>query len=283
VVKRADYLGATATAEKPDPHRTSGAAQPLTNVFVVMPAYNAGATVERVFERIPVEVRRRVSRYVVVDDGSIDGTRAALARVARGLPGLVVLTHESNRGYGAAEKTLLRYALDEGADAAVLLHADGQYSPEKIPDLLRPLDSGEADVAQGSRMLHGHPLRGGMPLYKYVANRCLTALENYAFGLHMAEYHSGFLVYTRRFLEGIPFERLSDGFEFDLDMLVMASLGGYRTVEVPIPTIYADEVSHLRPVRYGLDVLAVIRRYRDGHYVRLLLSSLSGEAEGDDA
>jgi glycosyltransferase involved in cell wall biosynthesis len=124
----------------------------VQRVFVVMPAYNAGATVEQVFARIPAAARGRIERYVVVNDGSTDDTEAALGRLLESFPSLVILHHPDNRGYGAAEKTLLDYVVAEGADLAVLLHADGQYSPEKIPDLLAPFDREEADIVQGSRM-----------------------------------------------------------------------------------------------------------------------------------
>jgi glycosyltransferase involved in cell wall biosynthesis len=238
----------------------------LESVFVLMPAYNAGATIERVFARIPPETRRRIRRYVAVDDGSTDDTAAALARLQGEFPNLVALRHETNRGYGEAEKTLLRYALREGAGAGVLLHSDGQYSPEKIPELLDPLDRDSADLVQGSRMLGGGALRGGMPFYKFVANKALTAIENWAFGLKLAEYHSGYMLYSRKTLETIPFEKLSGSFDFDLEMIVLARVKGLRIAEIAIPTIYAGEKSHLRPVRYGLDVLKVVRDYRRGKY-----------------
>src|SRR3954462_8949385 len=121
------------------------------NVFVLMPAYNAGRTIEKVFARIPIEARERIRRYVVVNDGSKDDTSEALARLSREFPGLVALDHGVNRGYGEAIKTLLRYANAEQADAGVVVHADGQYSPEKIIELLGPIDRGEADIVQGSR------------------------------------------------------------------------------------------------------------------------------------
>jgi glycosyltransferase involved in cell wall biosynthesis len=235
------------------------------NVFVLVPAYNAGATVEKVFDRIPAEARERVKHFVAVDDGSKDETAEALDRVRRKFPNLTVLTHATNRGYGEAEKTLLRFALENGVDVGILLHSDGQYSPEKIPELLRPFDQDEADLVQGSRMLGG-ALRGGMPLYKFLANKSLTALENWAFGMHLAEYHSGYMLYSGKALKTIPFEKLSNSFDFDLEMLVLARVKGLRIAEVAIPTIYAGEKSHLNPVRYGFDVLSVVRDYRRGRY-----------------
>jgi glycosyltransferase involved in cell wall biosynthesis len=238
----------------------------LDNIFIIMPAYNAGKTIERVFARIPAEVKQRITRYVVVNDGSSDNTEEALSRLKKDYPDLVVLRHEKNRGYGAAEKTLLSYAVKEGANVAILLHSDGQYSPEKIPDLLKPFDLGRADIVQGSRLLGKGALKGGMPFYKFIANKTLTFIENLAFGMKMAEYHSGYMLYSRKALLKIPFHRLSDSFDFDLEMLVMAKIKGLRILELPIPTIYADEVSHLDPVKYGFAVLAVVRKYLKGDY-----------------
>jgi glycosyltransferase involved in cell wall biosynthesis len=238
----------------------------VDRVFIVMPAYNAGKTIERVFERIPGPVRSRVERYVVVNDGSKDDTQEAIHRLQSKIDGLVPLRHEVNRGYGAAEKTLLNYAVREGANVAILLHSDGQYSPEKIPDLLALFDKNQADIAMGSRMLSGGALAGRMPLYKFVANKTLTAIENWAFQLNMAEYHSGFMVYSRRALEAIPFNKLSDSFDFDLEMIVMAKVKNLRIREIAIPTIYADEVSHLKPIQYGLNVLNVVWDYKRGKY-----------------
>ena len=242
----------------------------MKKVFMIVPAYNAGDTVEHVFERVPAKVAERIDRYVVVNDGSTDHTAETLARLAGTIPKLVVLTHEENRGYGAAEKTLLDYALAEGADVAAMVHADGQYSPESLPDILAPLERDEADLVQGSRMRGEGALKGGMPYYKYVANRALTGIENMAFGLGLAEYHSGYMAYSRPFLERVAYDRFSDSFDFDLEMIVASRVLDARLREVPIPTIYAGEVSHLDPIRYGLDVLAVVVRYLRGGYHKML-------------
>jgi glycosyltransferase involved in cell wall biosynthesis len=238
----------------------------VENVFVLMPAYNAGATIEQVFARVPAEARQRIRRYVVVNDGSTDDTAAALARLLNEFSNLVVLTHSTNMGYGEAEKTLLRYALREGADVGIVLHSDGQYSPEKIVELLDPFDRDAADLVQGSRVLGGGALRGGMPLYKFIANKTLTAIENWAFGMNLAEYHSGYMLYSRKALETISFGKLSGSFDFDLEMIVLARVKGLRIAEIPIPTIYAGEKSHLNPIRYGLDVLSVVWDYKRGKY-----------------
>lgn len=238
----------------------------VDNVFVLMPAYNAGATIEKVFARIPPEARARIRRYVAVNDGSKDDTAAALTRLQQQFSNLVVLNHPTNRGYGEAEKALLRYALEQGVDVGILLHSDGQYSPEKIPELLEPFDRDTADLVQGSRMLGGGALRGGMPFYKFASNKALTAIENWAFGMKLAEYHSGYMVYSRRALEMIPFEKLSGSFDFDLEMIVLARVKNLRIAEIAIPTIYAGEKSHLNPIKYGLDVLSVVWAYKRGRY-----------------
>lgn len=238
-------------------------------VFVLIPAYNAASTLPSVFGRIPPEARARMERYVVVNDGSRDETSAVVRRLQRDWPGLELLEHPVNRGYGEALKTLLRFALREGAGVAIVLHADGQYSPERIPAILELFDRDEADIVQGSRMAAGGNAFGTMPLYKFIANKCLTALENAVIGLGLAEYHSGYMCYNRRALETIPFERLASSFDFDLEMLVMARVKGLRVREITIPTIYAGEKSHLNPIRYGFDVLGVVWRYRRGHYHRL--------------
>jgi glycosyltransferase involved in cell wall biosynthesis len=234
---------------------------------IVMPAYNAGKTIEQVFARIPPAVHPHVVHYVVVNDGSTDDTAAVLQRLLPRFPNLVVLDHGVNRGYGVAEKTLLRYAVRTEAEVVILLHADGQYAPEQIPRLIEPFETEQADIVQGSRMMEGRAaLHGGMPLYKYAANRTLTAIENLTFGLHLAEYHSGYMLYAQRALQTIPFEKLSDNFCFDQEMLIMARVKGLKIVQRPIPTHYGDEVSHLRPVRYGLNVLALVWTYMQGYY-----------------
>ena len=232
-----------------------------------MPAYNAGKTIESVFQRIPPAVRPQIAHYVVVNDGSTDDTSEALGRLQNHFPNFVVLNHHVNRGYGAAEKTLLRHAVSTDAEVVVLLHSDGQYAPEEIPRLVQPFEAEGAEIVQGSRMIGGRSaLRGGMPLYKYVSNRFLTGVENLAFGMKMAEYHSGYMLYSKRALQEIPFEKLSDNFCFDQEMLVMAKIKGLKIVQLPIPTHYGVEVSHLKPIRYGLNVLSLVLAYKLGHY-----------------
>ncbi len=241
-----------------------------SGIFIIMPAYNAGETVAKVFARIPADFKEKVERFVVVDDGSTDNTSAALSLLSRDFSNLTVLKHDINRGYGAAQKTLLSHALSRGARIVVGLHADGQYSPEKLPEIIAPLETREADLVQGSRMLKGGALRGGMPFYKYIGNKMLTALENASFGIRLAEYHSGYMAYSRKLLLRVPFDRLSNSFDFDLDMIVCTKILGLPIREIAIPTIYAGEKSHLNSFKYGFDVLAVVLKYRRGYYHELL-------------
>ncbi len=243
--------------------------QPIDkNIAIMMPAYNAGKTIEGVFKRIPNELHASILHYIVVNDGSTDNTPEALGRLQVRYPNLVVIDHKINLGYGAAEKTLLRFAATTEAKIFVVLHADGQYAPEELPQLIKPLVEERADIVQGSRMADGglRALKGAMPFYKYVANRALSAIENFAFEMQLAEYHSGYMLYSKRALREIPFEKLSDSFCFDQEMLVMGKIKGLSIVEVPIPTFYGDEVSHLKPIQYGCSVLAIVWEYKRGHY-----------------
>jgi glycosyltransferase involved in cell wall biosynthesis len=232
-------------------------------VVVVMPAYNAGKTIESVFERLPKEALGRISEYVIVNDGSKDDTQEKAQEIGKKY-NVKILKHDPNRGYGAAQKTGFAQALADGADIAILLHSDGQYAPELVLEMIRPIEEGRADAVGGSRILGGKALEGGMPLHKYYGNIFLTWLENIVFGLKLSTYHSGYKAYSRRALEGIPFRGYSDKFHFDSEMLVGCKRGHFKVVEIPIPTRYAGEKSYLNPVTYGLSVLGVIFRYLAG-------------------
>ena len=234
-------------------------------IVIVMPAYNAARTIEGVFKRIPKKILKKVYRFIVVNDGSKDETLKAVTKLKK-LYKIDLLDHVKNKGYGRAQKTGFKHALKLNADIAVLLHSDGQYSPEVMDKLLRPLEKGNADVVQGSRILGGGSLQGGMPVHKYIGNRVLTLMENIAYGMSMAEYHSGYMLYSRKALQTIPFEKLSDKFHFDGEMLLVAKKKNLRIKEIPIPTRYADEKSHLDPVKYGFEVMKTIINYWRGKY-----------------
>ncbi|MDQ6794372.1 MAG: glycosyltransferase family 2 protein [Chloroflexota bacterium] len=227
-----------------------------TSVIVVMPAYNAARTLERTYEDIPHDL---VDRIILVDDVSRDET----VDVARQL-GLDVIVHRQNRGYGGNQKTCYDAALEAGAQVVVMLHPDYQYDAARIPALIAPILAGEKDLMLGSRFL-GDPLAGGMPRWKYVSNRFLTGLENFAFGLHLSEYHTGLRAYSRRLLETIPYHLNSDDFVFDQELIAqVVAAGGFHIGEIGVPTRYFEEASSVgfkRSVVYGLSTLRVVGRY----------------------
>jgi len=226
-------------------------------ICVVMPAYNAEATLAQTVAEVP---RPSVDDIVVVDDCSSDRT----VELARRL-GLATIVHEANRGYGGNQKTCYTEALARGADIVVMVHPDYQYTPRLIPALCACISSGLYDVALGSRILGGRALEGGMPLYKYVANRVLTLVENLLIGEKLSEYHTGFRAFSRRLLETLPLEENDDGFVFDNQMLVQAVYFGFRIAEVTCPTRYQLGSSSIRfgkSVRYGLGVLKAALQFR---------------------
>jgi glycosyltransferase involved in cell wall biosynthesis len=240
-----------ASADQP----TDSPRQP--RLVIVMPAYNAARTLERTYADIPHDL---VSRIILVDDVSHDET----VDVARKL-GLDVIIHRQNLGYGGNQKTCYKAALAAGADIVVMLHPDYQYDATRIPDLIAPIAAGTRDLMLGSRFL-GDPLAGGMPSWKYAANRFLTTVENLVFGLRLSEYHTGLRAYSRRLLETIPFERNSDDFVFDQELIaqvVAAGMAG-RIGEIAVPTRYFSEASSVgfrRSVVYGLSTMEVVGRY----------------------
>ena len=237
---------------------------------IVMPAYRAAGVLRATVARIPDAVFERGGTLLVVDDGSPDATAGIAEELARENNRVRVLNHPVNRGYGGAQKTGLREGLRLGCRGFAVLHADGQYAPERVLDLLEPILSGRADLVQGSRMLGGGAREGGMPGFRYFANRALTTLENLAFGTNLAEFHSGYMLYSRSLLESLPFESLQDNFNFDAEMILLAHLAGFPCHEVAIPTHYGEESSSLDPIPYGLNVLRMIGRHWSGHYRGLL-------------
>jgi len=226
-------------------------------VCVVMPAYNAEATLRRTVAEID---RAIADDVIVVDDASLDRTAA----VAREL-GLDVIVHPRNRGYGGNQKTCYREALARGADVVVMVHPDYQYSPRLLPAMAGLVASGHFDCVLGSRILGVGALKGGMPLYKYVANRFLTLFENLLLGYKLTEYHTGYRAFSRRLIETLPLEENSDDFVFDNQMLAQAVWFGFDIGEVTCPTRYfaeASSISFRRSVKYGFGVLATALEFR---------------------
>jgi len=214
--------------------------RPSGKVIVVMPAWNAARTLERTVSAIP---RDWVDEIILVDDRSTDDT----VKLARTLP-IRLIWHPHNVGYGGNQKTCYLQALQLDADAVVMLHPDGQYEPTLIPQLVEPILRGRADMVLGSRLAEkGGWRRGGMPVYKFLANRGLTAIENRVLGTHFSELHTGYRAYSRDLLQGVPFLRNSLDFSFDSEMLFQAIHFGFRVAEVPAPTKYFDDASSIKP------------------------------------
>lgn len=226
-------------------------------IVVVMPARNAARTLERTVGAIP---RDWVDEIVLVDDKSTDDT----VELARRLPELHTIWHPHNVGYGGNQKTCYLEALQRGADVVVMLHPDGQYEPTLIPRMVEPILTGRADLVLGSRFVEpGGALAGGMPRYKYVANRALTAIENRVLGTSLSEMHTGYRAYSRELLMEIPFLRNALDFSFDSEVLMQAVHFGFRIAEVPARTIYFDDASSigLKPSTvYGLKTLGAAGR-----------------------
>ena len=221
-------------------------------IVVVMPAFNAARTLERTVREIPMDL---VDDIVVTDDASSDGTVAEATRL-----GLHTLVHEKNRGYGGNQKTCYQEALRLGADVVVMLHPDYQYTPALLPSMIGLLTDGPFDVVLASRILGGRALAGGMPRYKYVANRFLTATQNALAGAKLSEYHTGYRAFTRRVLEKLPLLENSDDFVFDNQMLAQILYQGFEIGEISCPAAYFEEASSInfpRSLRDGVGVLGV--------------------------
>lgn len=221
-------------------------------VMVVMPAYRAGKTLHATWRAMPHDV---VDEVLLVDDASDDDT----VLIARSL-GLRVDLHPHNIGYGGNQKTCYRRALEQGADIVVMLHPDYQYDPRLVTAMAAMISSGVYDMVIGSRILGGGALKGGMPVWKYVANRALTAFQNVMLGAKLSEYHTGYRAYSRDVLRSIDWEQNSDDFQFDNEMLAQVILSGQRLGEISVPTKYFPEASSInfrRSTRYGIAVLGV--------------------------
>jgi glycosyltransferase involved in cell wall biosynthesis len=220
-------------------------------IVVVMPAYNASQTLERTYQEIPLDI---VDEIILVDDHSKDNT----AEVAKKLGISHVIRHDINKGYGGNQKTCYNTALSIGADIVIMVHPDYQYTPKLIPSIAYIIANDLYDVVLGSRILGKGALKGGMPMYKYIANRFLTYFQNILIGQKLSEYHTGYRAFSRKVLESINFEANSDDFVFDNQMLSQIFYAGFEIAEVTCPTKYFDEASSInfkRSMQYGLGVL----------------------------
>ena len=228
-------------------------------VIVVMPAYNAAQTLRRTWEEVMAQ--EVVDLVIVVDDKSHDET----VTVAKTLPNTLVHVHEKNLGYGGNQKTCYRLALEAGGDIVIMVHPDYQYTPQLVPALTSMIGNGLYHCVLGSRILGGYALKGGMPLWKYTANRFLTFVENILFGAKLSEYHTGYRAFSRQLLEQLPLESNSDDFVFDNQMLAQILWFGYIIAEVSCPTKYFAEASSInmyRSIEYGFGCLFTALKFR---------------------
>lgn len=230
-------------------------------LVIVMPAYNASKTLERTHAEIMAH--GIVDQVILVDDASRDET----VEIARRLEGVSVHVHPENRGYGGNQKSCYRLALQSGADIVIMIHPDYQYTPALIPAMASLIANGVYPCVLGSRILGGYALKGGMPLWKYIANRLLTLTENLLLGARLSEYHTGYRAFSRELLEKLPVDRNSDDFVFDNQMLAQILWTGATVGEISCPTKYFAEASSInfrRSVRYGFGCLATALEFRAG-------------------
>jgi len=242
-----------------------GAPSAEPRVGIVVVAYNAHSTLLSTLDRIPLGFRSRIDEIIICDDASHDDTfqlgRSWATRPDT--PLTHVLRHTKNLGYGGNQKAAYALAIEHGLDIVVLLHGDGQYAPECLPDMIAPFEHSDCAAVFGSRMMRkGAAKLGGMPLYKRWGNRILTRFENAVLGTDLSEFHSGYRAYTTDILRRIPFEANSDGFDFDTQIIAQVLHAGGQIVEVPIPTYYGDEICYVDGIKYARDVVADVLKYR---------------------
>ncbi len=211
-------------------------------IAIFIQAYNTASTVPVVLDRIPKSLKKRVAEIFVIDNASSDSTYLTIIgyKAKEHLPNLKIIRNKKNIGYGGSQKKAYNYAIKKDFDIIVMLHGDAQYAPEKIQLILEPLENGEADMVFGSRM-SGNPLKGGMPLWRYIGNKSLTKIENLVLGLNLSEYHSGFRAFSCEALKKVQFEKCSNNYTFDTDILIQFKINNFRIVERPIPTHYGIE------------------------------------------
>ena len=227
-------------------------------VIVVMPAYKAALTLEKTYREIPFDL---VDDVILVDDHSPDNT----SEVAKSLGIKHIIRHDINKGYGGNQKTCYKKALELGADIVIMVHPDYQYTPLLLPAMITIIGNGLYPVVFGSRILGKGALKGGMPMYKYIANRFLTLFQNIMLSQKLSEYHTGYRAFSREVLEKVPFQKCDDDFVFDNEMIAQIFWQGFEIGEVTCPTKYFDEASSInfaRSSKYGLGVLRVSMRYR---------------------
>ena len=233
-------------------------------IGILIVAYNAQKTLAKVLDRIPVDFLKQIDAILVCDDASTDDTHnVGLRYQSKSQLPLTIVRHEINLGYGGNQKTGYQWALEKNLDLVVLLHGDGQYAPEYLPQMVAPIVSGSADVVFGSRMItHGGARQGGMPLYKFVGNKILTTLQNRLAKVSLTEWHSGYRAYSVASLRKVNFLKNSDYFDFDSQIILQMIGARQRIVEIEIPTFYGDEISRVNGIKYGIKILIHTLKFR---------------------
>jgi len=235
----------------------------MKRIIVFMPAYNAEKTIASVLERFPKSSVKRVSEILILDNDSHDHTydKATEYKKRKKAQNITILKNKKNLGYGGSKKRAFKYAIDKGYDILVMVHSDGQYPPEKLADMVRPIEEGKADLVIGSRV---NALKGGMKLWKLMGNRALTLMENIAFGLNLHELHSGYKAYNVHALKKIPIDALDNDHIISSQTIVLFKLKKFKIKEILIPTYYSDEITECSfntSLKYGIDVIKLVMLY----------------------
>ena len=228
-------------------------------IIVIMPAYNAAATLRRTYDEVMDQ--QIVDQVIIVDDYSSDDT----IKIAESLPNTLVKIHHQNKGYGANQKTCYRLALEQGGDIIIMVHPDYQYTPKLIPAMASMIGNDLYHCVLGSRILGGYACKGGMPVWKYIANRFLTLIENILIGAKLSEYHTGYRAFSKELLQSLNLENNSNDFVFDNQMLLQIIWNGFMIAEISCPTLYQPESSSInfrRSVKYGLGCLGTALKFR---------------------
>jgi glycosyltransferase involved in cell wall biosynthesis len=232
--------------------------KPIARLLLFIVTYNAESTLEKVLGRIPPEIYAYDYRILIIDDASVDQTIPSALAYKQSHEDLhmEVLLNPENQGYGGNQKIGYQYAIEQGFDIVALLHGDGQYAPEKLPELVQPILHGEAEAVIGTRMARPvGALRGGMPLYKFIGNKALTTFQNLLLGTRLSEFHSGYRVYSVKALRELPFQFNTNDFHFDTEIIIQFLLKGFRIKEIPIPTYYGDEICYVNGIKYAWNVI----------------------------
>lgn len=231
-------------------------------ILILIVAYNAEMTIRQLLDRIPKETLKKIDEIFVADDASKDKTSKVAMDYKNkyGIRKLKIIKHQKNKGYGGNQKWGYNYAIKNKFDVVVMVHGDAQYPPESILPLINPILYNKADFVFGSRIA-GHPIKGGMPVYKFIGNKFLTTIENIILGTKLTEFHSGFRAYSIKALKEIPFNLNSDNFHFDSEIIIQLVIAKKRISEIIIPTFYGKEKCNVKVINYGINILKILFEY----------------------